>query len=87
MELSDAEQKKSLEAKMALSDAELDKLIEDSDAKLKQADDDLEALLKGLQQQYEDGKKAKEDAQRFLRSWHQLRSVKRSRDKKAKQEL
>lgn len=88
MELCDAEQKKSLEAKMALSDAELDKLIEDSDAKLKQADDDLEALLKGLQQQYEDGKKAKEDAQAAISpELAQLRSVKRSRDKKAKQEL
>ena len=50
--------------------------------------DDLEALLKGLQQQYEDGKKAKEDAQAAISpELAQLRSVKRSRDKKAKQEL
>ena len=88
MDLCDAEQKKSLETKMALSDSELDKLIEDSDAKLKQADEDLEALLKGLQQQYEDGKKAKEDAQAALSpELAQLRSVKRSRENGAKQEL
>jgi protein disulfide-isomerase A6 len=88
MDLCDAEQKKSLEAKMALSDAELEKLIEESDAKLKQADEDLEALLKGLQQQYEDGKKAKDDAQAAISpELAQLRSVKRSRDKGAKQEL
>jgi len=88
MDLCDAEQKKSLETKMALSDAELDKLIEDSDAKLKQADEDLEALLKGLQASYEDGKKAKEDAQAALSpELAQLRSVKRSRENGAKQEL
>merc|ERR1711903_325217 len=48
----------------------------------------LETLLKGLQQQYEDGKKAKEDAQAALSpELAQLRSVKRWRENGAKQEL
>ena len=89
MDLCDAEQKKGLEAKMALSDAELEKLIEESDAKLKTAETDLEELLKSLQKQYEDGKAAKEAAQASLSpELAQLRSVKRSRDKaSSKQEL
>jgi len=47
---------------VAMTSAERTAIIEEKDAAIANADETLEALLKSLQKQYEDGKQAKEDA-------------------------
>jgi protein disulfide-isomerase A6 len=55
------DQKAVITAKQALSETDLDAEIAAAEGEIKQADTDLEELLKSLQSQYEAGKKAKDD--------------------------
>jgi len=81
IDLCDADQKKTIQEKQALSPADLDKEIEAKEAELKQADTDLDELLKSLQEQYEAGKTKKDDTVASLSPQIALlRSVKRAAD-------
>jgi len=81
IDLCSAEQKKIITEKQALSVADLDKEIEAKEAEVKQADTDLDDLLKSLQEQYEAGKKKKDDTVAALSpEIALLRSVKRAAD-------
>ena len=55
------DQKAVITNKQTLSDADLDKEINEAEGAIKQADINLEEFLKSLQSQYEAGKKAKDD--------------------------
>lgn len=80
IDLCNDEQKKTIKAKQAMSDADLDKEIADKEAELKKADEDLEELLKSLQSQYEAGKQKKDDTIAALSpQLALLRSVKRAK--------
>jgi len=61
IDLCNDDQKKTIAEKQALSAADLDKEIESMEGEVKQADTDLEELLKSLQSQYEAGKQKKDD--------------------------
>jgi len=79
IDLCNDEQKKTITEKQALSTAELDKEIETMEGEIKQADVDLEELLKSLQSQYEAGKTKKDDTIAALSpKLALLRSVKRA---------
>jgi len=60
IDLCDADKKKQIDDFMALSDADLAAKVSEKDAEQKKADEDLEALLKSLQNQYEEGQKKAE---------------------------
>lgn len=60
LDLCDAEKKAKIEELAKLSVEDLSKQIEEKEAELKKADDDLQALLKSLQSQYEEGQKKAE---------------------------
>jgi len=80
IDLCDAEQKKSIEEKQALSPADLDKEIDTLEAELKASDEELEELLKSLQANYEAGKKKKDDTIAALSpKLSLLRSIKRAK--------
>mmetsp|Transcript_1030 Transcript_1030/g.1469 ORF Transcript_1030/g.1469 Transcript_1030/m.1469 type:complete len:228 (+) Transcript_1030:62-745(+) len=80
IDLCDAEQKKSIEEKQALSPVDLDKEIDTLEAELKASDEELEELLKSLQANYEAGKKKKDDTIAALSpKLSLLRSIKRAK--------
>ena len=82
------DQKAIIKEKQALSDADLDAEIAAAEGEIKQADTDLEELLKSLQAQYEAGKKAKDDTiAEKSPALARLRSVKRAKTGGAKTEL
>ena len=75
----DEEQKKIIAEKSALSQTEVDAEIEAAESELKQADADLDELLKSLQSQYEAAKEKKDDTIAALSPKLALmRSVKRA---------
>ena len=82
------DQKAVITAKQALSETDLDAEIAAAEGEIKQADTDLEELLKSLQSQYEAGKKAKDDTlAEKSPALALLRSVKRAKSGGGKTEL
>jgi len=82
IDLCTPEQKEVIEEKKKLSPEALDEEIAAMEASMKQADSDLEELLKSLQAQYEAGKKKKDDTIAELSpKMGLLRSVKRATKK------
>ena len=82
------DQKAVIKEKQALSDADLDAEIAVAEGEIKQADTDLEELLKSLQAQYEAGKKKKDETiAEKSPALALLRSVKRAKTGGAKTEL
>ena len=82
------DQKAVIKEKQALSDADLDAEIAAAEGEIKQADTDLEELLKSLQAQYEAGKKKKDETiAEKSPALALLRSVKRAKTGGAKTEL
>merc|ERR1719391_1137062 len=67
LDLCDAAGKKTIEGFMAMSAADLKKAIEEKDAEMKKADEDLEELLKGLQSQYEEAQKKRDDTKKEIK--------------------
>eukprot|EP00928_Gymnodinium_smaydae_P053405 TRINITY_DN373_c0_g1_i9.p1 TRINITY_DN373_c0_g1~~TRINITY_DN373_c0_g1_i9.p1 ORF type:complete len:169 (+),score=62.34 TRINITY_DN373_c0_g1_i9:190-696(+) len=67
LDLCDAEKKKQIEGFMAMSESDLTTKIEDGQAAMQKAEDDLEALLKDLQEQYETASKAKDDKKKEIK--------------------
>eukprot|EP00928_Gymnodinium_smaydae_P012441 TRINITY_DN1450_c0_g1_i1.p2 TRINITY_DN1450_c0_g1~~TRINITY_DN1450_c0_g1_i1.p2 ORF type:complete len:169 (+),score=63.45 TRINITY_DN1450_c0_g1_i1:202-708(+) len=67
LDLCDAAKKKQIEDFMAMPVDDLTSKIEDGQAAMKKAEDDLEALLKDLQEQYETASKAKDDKKKEIK--------------------
>jgi len=67
LDLCDEAGKKTIEGFMAMSAADLKKAIEEKDGEMKKADEDLEELLKSLQNQYEEGQKKKDDTKKAIK--------------------
>jgi len=68
-ELCDAEKKKQLDEFMAMSGADLQKKIAEQDEELAKADKEVEDTLKGLQAEYEEGKKKKDATEKAIKDW------------------
>jgi len=66
-ELCDAEKKALLDKFMAMPKAELKKMAEEQEAEMAKADKDVDDLLKSLQAEYEDAKKAKDDTEKAIK--------------------
>lgn len=60
LDLCDAEKKAKIEELLQLSAEDITKQIEEKEAEMKAADEELETLLKSLQAQYEEGQKKSE---------------------------
>jgi hypothetical protein len=88
IDLCDEEQTKLIKEKQALSPEALAAEIDAFDAEIKKAGDDLEALLKDLQAQYEAGKQKKDDVIAAISpKVGLLRSVQRAAEAAPKDEL
>jgi len=87
LDLCDAEKKAQIEKFMAMSASELDATITEKDAESAKLDSDLQAFLKGLQSQYEEAQKKKEEAETAIKDsgLGLMKAVKAS--KKSKTEL
>ena len=80
IDLCDDDQKAAIKAKMAMSEADLDKEVEGFETEMKTAETELEELLKSLQAQYEAGKQKKDDVTADVSpKLAMLRSVKRAK--------
>ena len=80
VDLCDDDQKAAIKAKMAMSEADLDKEVEGFETEMKTAETELEELLKSLQAQYEAGKQKKDDVTADVSpKLAMLRSVKRAK--------
>jgi len=88
LELCDDEQKKAIEAIVALSADEVDAQIKEGEEALKAADKELEEIVKGLQSQYEAATKKKEATEaEWNKKLSPLRQVKASAGAAAQEEL
>jgi len=67
LDLCDDEKKEQINKFMAMSSEDLEKTIKDKDDEMAKVDKDLEELLKGLQKQYEDGQKAKDEKKKAIK--------------------
>mmetsp|Transcript_66314 Transcript_66314/g.192122 ORF Transcript_66314/g.192122 Transcript_66314/m.192122 type:complete len:217 (+) Transcript_66314:93-743(+) len=66
-ELCDAAGKAQLDKFMAMSAADLAKAIEDKDAEMAKVDKDFDEMVKGLQNQYEEGQKKRDDTKKNIK--------------------
>jgi len=89
LELCDDEKKAQIEKFQAMSAADLEKLIEEESAKIKEAEKTFEEEVKKLQSTYEGLQKAKEEAIEAVNGAGLgiMKAVKASAGKKAKDEL
>eukprot|EP00928_Gymnodinium_smaydae_P053403 TRINITY_DN373_c0_g1_i5.p2 TRINITY_DN373_c0_g1~~TRINITY_DN373_c0_g1_i5.p2 ORF type:complete len:168 (+),score=63.76 TRINITY_DN373_c0_g1_i5:217-720(+) len=67
LDLCDATKKKQIEEFMAMSEVDLKTKISDGEAAMQKAENDLETLLKDLQQQYETASKEKDDKKKAIK--------------------
>jgi len=67
LDLCDAENKKKIEGYMGMSPDSLKAEIEKMETQMKQADTELEELLKSLQSQYEEGTKKKDETKKSIK--------------------
>jgi len=67
LDLCDDEKKGMVKKFMALSASELDKQVSSKETEMKAAEKELEDLMKGLQAQYEEGQKNKDDKKKEIK--------------------
>jgi len=67
LDLCDAEKKKQIETFMAMSDDDIAKQIKEKDAEMAKAEADHEKFVKGLQAQYEESNKKKDETLKAIK--------------------
>lgn len=68
IDLCDADKKAEIEKFLAMPAADLDQLIEESEAKIQEAEEEFKKGVEGLQQQYQDMMAAKEKTQEDIKN-------------------
>jgi len=89
IDLCDDEKKAEIEKFMAMTDADLDKLIEDKEGEITAAEEEFKTFVEGLQSQYQEGMKKKDETLDSIKEQGLglMKAVKTAKKKKGSDEL